>query len=130
MWDWVFFAFLSGEEIEFFHSVFLETTAIASIMRRVRAPMLLAKVAVFLGRYLLWDSGTMVSTRSIFTLLLAVQSFLVARSIGFVGSFPVTYALDRLERQKERTHVHWSTTFLVKVVLILPCVGTHLENVA
>jgi hypothetical protein len=103
-------------------------TAIASVVRRVRAPMLLAQVAVFLGRYLLWDSGTMVSTRLLRTLLLAVQSFLVARRVGFVGSFPATYALNRLERQKERAHVHRSTTFLVKVVMILLRVGTHSEN--
>ncbi len=81
------YAFLSGTEIGFFHSVFLETTAIASIARRVRAPMLLAKVTVFLGTSFLWDSGTVVSTRSLCTLLLAAQSFLVARSVGFVGSF-------------------------------------------
>ena len=35
-------AFLSGTEIRFFRSVFLETTAIASIVRCVRTPMLLA----------------------------------------------------------------------------------------
>ncbi len=103
--------------------------AMASLVHRVRAPMLLAKVAVFLGTYLLWDSGTIVSTRSLHTLLLAVQSFLVAGSVGFVRSFLAAYALNHLERQKEQTHVHWSTTFLVKVVLILPCVGTHSENV-
>jgi len=31
----------------------------ASIVRRVRAPMLLAKVAVFLGMSFPWDSGTL-----------------------------------------------------------------------
>ncbi len=65
-------------------------TAIVSIVRCVGAPMLLAKVAVFLGTSFLWDSGTMVSTRSLRTLLLAVQSFLFARSIGFIGSFLAT----------------------------------------
>jgi hypothetical protein len=120
---------LSGAEIGFFCSVFLKTMAIASIVHRVRAPMLLVQVAVFLGMYLLWESGTMVSTRSLCTLLFAVQSFLVARSMGFIGSFLVTYVLDSLERQKERAHVHRSTTFLVKVVLILPCIGIHSEKV-
>ena len=80
-------AFLSGVETGFFRSVFLKTTAIASIVRCARAPMLLAKVAVFLGTSFLWDSGTVVSTRSLRTLLLAVQSFLITRSIGFIGSF-------------------------------------------
>ena len=91
--------------------------------------MLLAKVAMFLGTSFLWDSGPIVSTRSLHTLLLAVQSFLVTRSIGFVGSFLTTYALDCLNRQKERTHVNQSTTFLAEVVLILSRVGTHSENV-
>ena len=53
-------AFLSGAEIRFFRSVFLKTMAIASIVHRVRAPMFLAQVAVFLGMYLfggLWDYG-------------------------------------------------------------------------
>jgi hypothetical protein len=134
-------AFLRGAEIGYFRSIFLKTTAIASIVCRVRAPMLLAQVAMFLGTYLFWDSGT-VSTRSLRTLLLAmrrflvarsdglfgsfmatllaVQSFLAARSGGFFGYFLATYALDCLERQKERMHVHRSPTFLVKVELILP----------
>ncbi len=121
-------AFLSGAVIGFFHSVFLKTTAIASIVRRVRAPMLLAQVAMFLGTYLFQDSGTL-STRLLRTLLLAVRSFLVTRRIGLFGSFLATYTLDSLERLKERMHIGGSTTFLVKVVLILPPVGTHLENV-
>jgi hypothetical protein len=141
-------AFLSGAEIGFFRSVFLKTTAIASIVRRACAPMLLAKVAVFLGTSFPRDSGTVVSTRSLRTFfiavqrflvarsnglfgsplatLLAVQSFLVARSVGLIGYFLATYALDCLERQKEQTHVHRSPTFLVKVELILPRVRARL----
>jgi len=53
-------AFLSGAEIGFFRSVFLKTTAMTSIVHRVRAPtMLLAKVSVFLGTSFPWDSGTL-----------------------------------------------------------------------
>ncbi len=88
--------------------------------------MLLAKVAMFLGTSFLWDSGTIVSTRSPHTLLLVVQSFLVARSVGFLGSFLAAYVLDCFKRQKEGMHVPRSTTFLVKVVLILPCVWAGL----
>ncbi len=102
--------------------------AIASIVHFVRAPMLLALVAMHLGTYLFWDSETL-STRSLCTLLLAVRSFLVARRVRLVGSFLPTYALDSLKRLKEQTHIGRSTTFLVKVVLILPRVGTHSENV-
>ena len=118
--------FLSGAEIGFFRSVFHKMTAIVSIVCRIRAPMLLAKAAVFLCTSFLWDSGVIVSTRSLRTLLLAVQSFLVARSVGLIESFLATYALDCLERQKERTHVHRSTTFLVKVELILPRIRARL----
>jgi hypothetical protein len=63
--------------------------------------MLLAKVAVFPGTSFLWDSGSSVSTRSLCTLFLAVQSFLVARSIRFLGSFLAKYSLNSLVRQKE-----------------------------
>jgi hypothetical protein len=120
-------AFLSGAEIGFFRSVFLKTTAIASIVRHVRAPMLLAKVAVFLGMSFLRDSCVVVSTRLLCTLLLAVRSFLITRRVGFVRSFPATYVLDCLKRQKERTHVHRSPTFLVKVELILPRLRARLR---
>ncbi len=108
--------------------VFLEATTITSIVGCVPAPMLLAQVAVSLGTYLFRDSGTL-STRLLCTLLLAVRRFLVARRVGLVGSFLPTYALDGLKGLKERTHVGRCTTFLVKVVLILPRVGTHSENV-
>jgi hypothetical protein len=135
-------AFLSGAEIGFFRSVFLKTMAIASIVRRAHAPMFLAMVAVFFGTSFLRDSGTVVSTRSLCTLLfavqrfliaksnglfgsflatlLAVQGFLVARCVGLIGYFLATYTLDCLERQKGPMHVHRSPTFLVKVELILP----------
>ena len=84
--------------------------------------------AMLLGTYLFWDSESL-STRLLRTLLLAVQRFLAARRVGLAGSFLPTYALNSLKRLKERTHVGKSTTFLVKVVLILPRVGTHSENV-
>ena len=141
-------AFLSGAKIGFFHSIFLETTAIASIVRCARAPMLLAEVAVFFDMSFLRDSGIVVSTRSLRTLFITVQRFLVARSDGLFGSllatliavrsfldarsvrligyFLATYALGCLERQKERTHVHRSPTFLMKVELILPRVRARL----
>jgi hypothetical protein len=141
-------AFLSGAEIRFFRSVFLKTMAIVSIVRRARAPMLLAKAAVCLGTSFLWDSGTVVSTRLLRTLfiavrrflvarsdglfgsflatLLAVRSFLKARSVGLIGYFLATYGIDCLERQKEQTHVHKSPTFLMKVELIRPRVRARL----
>jgi hypothetical protein len=49
-------AFLSGAEIGFLHSVFLETTTIATIVRRAGAPMLIARSQSFLVRAF-WDCG-------------------------------------------------------------------------
>jgi len=87
----------------------------------------LARMAYDVSRYELssglWDSS---STRSLRTLFIAVRRFLVARSDGLIGSFLATYALSCLERQKERSHVHMSPTFLVKVGLILPRVRARL----
>ena len=100
--------------------------AIVSIVHRARVPMLLAKVAVFIGTSFLWGSETVVSTRSLRTIFIAVRRFLVARSDGFFGSLLATYALGCPERQKERTHVHRSPTFLMKVGLILPRVWARL----
>jgi hypothetical protein len=68
-------AFLSGVDIGFFCSVFLKTTAITIIVLRVCAPMLLAKVTVFLGTSFLRDSGTVVSTRLLRTHLLLCKAF-------------------------------------------------------
>ncbi len=65
-------------------------------------------------------SGTVVSTRLLRTYFIAVRRFLVARSDGRFGSYLATYVLCSLERQKGRTHVHRSPTFLVKVGLIPP----------
>ncbi len=118
-------AFLSGAEIGLFCSVFLETTAIVSIVHRVCAPMLLAKVVVFLSMSFLRGSGTMVSTRLLRTFFSLCKAF-SSRGVGLFGSFLATYALDCLERQKEQMHVHRSPTFLVKVELILPRVRARL----
>jgi hypothetical protein len=49
-------AFLSGAEIGFFRSAFLETTAIARIVRRSRAPMLMVRSQSFSAQAF-WDCG-------------------------------------------------------------------------
>ncbi len=68
-------AFLSGAEIGFFHSVFLETTAMVSIVHRICAPMLLTKVAVFLGTSFPRDSGTLPVPGRYVPFLLLCESF-------------------------------------------------------
>ncbi len=99
-------AFLSGAEIGFFRSVFLETTAMASIVRRVRAPMLLAKVAVFLGTNFSWDSGTLPVPGRFVPFFIAVRRFLVVRSDGPVGSLLAT---SRSVASRDRRSEHMST---------------------
>jgi hypothetical protein len=96
-------AFLGGVEIGFFRSIFLETMAIARIVRRVRTPMLLATVALFLGTCFPRDSGTVVSTRLLRTLFIAVRRFLIARSDGLFGSsWPHTRSIASRDRRRER----------------------------
>ncbi len=46
-----------------------------------------------------------------------------------MGLFRGTYALDGLERSLKRMHVHVSHPLFIQVVLVLPLVQTHLENV-
>ena len=98
----------------------------ASIVHRVRAPMLLAKVAVFLGTSFPWDSGTLPVTGRYVPFLSLCEGFSSQEATDLSDLFLATYALGCLERQKERTHVHMSPTFLVKVGLILPRVRARL----
>jgi hypothetical protein len=46
-----------------------------------------------------------------------------------MGFLQDTHALNSLERSLKRTHVHGSHPPFLQVVLILPLVQTHLENV-
>jgi hypothetical protein len=46
--------------------------------------------------------------------------------MGFLGG---THVLNSLKRSLKRTHVHGSHPFFLQVVLILPLVQTHPENV-
>ncbi len=59
---------------------------------------------------------------------LLCKGFLLQEGLDLL-SFPATHAQDCLKRQKKRVYVYGSTTFLMKVVLILPRVGTHSEIV-
>ena len=109
--------FLRGAEIGFFRSDFLETMAFARIVRRVRAPMLIARSLCF-SVQAFWDSGQYL----VATYLFYHSAKVSRREKGWTCA---TYALGSLERQKEQTHVHRSSTFLVKVGLILPRVRAH-----
>jgi hypothetical protein len=91
----------------------------------MRAPMFLAQLARllkmdFLGS-LLHDSSTGLLGSS----LVLVSSFLARWRMGFLRG---TYVLNTLERNLKRTHVHGSHALFLQVVLILPLVRTHPEN--
>ncbi len=58
--------------------------------------------------------------------LVLVRSILAGWRVGCLTD---TYALNSFERSLKRTHVHGSHTLFLQVVLVLPLVRTHLENV-
>jgi hypothetical protein len=64
--------------------------------------MFFAEIPMLLGVNFLWDSGRRLSTRSLFSFLALVGSFLVGLSIGL---FLCTHALDSLKRHNKQTDV-------------------------
>jgi hypothetical protein len=58
--------------------------------------------------------------------LVLVRNFLDGWRMGFLRG---THALDSFERSLKRTHVHASHILFLQVVLILPLLWTHPENV-
>jgi hypothetical protein len=58
--------------------------------------------------------------------LLLVRSFLAGLRMG---SLWCTYVLNSLKRSLKRVHVHGSHPLFLQIILILPLVQTHPENV-
>jgi hypothetical protein len=58
--------------------------------------------------------------------LVLVRSFLAGWCVGFLMG---TYAFDSFKRSLIRMHVHGSHTLFLQVLLVLPLVRTHPENV-
>ncbi len=124
---WIGFltCFLGGAEIGFHHSFILVPAAIFGSVRSMCAPMFLAQLAGtlkmdFLGSLLHGSRNGLLG--SCFVL---VRSFLAGLRMGFLGG---THALNSLKRSLKRTHVHGSHALFLQVVLILPLVWTHLQN--
>jgi hypothetical protein len=65
------------------------------------------------------------STGLLGSCLVFVRSFLAGLRMGFLRG---THALNSLKRSLKRTHVHRSHALFLQVVLILPLVQTHPEN--
>ncbi len=117
---------LGSAEISSHHSIFLVPAAIFGSMRSKRAPMFLAQLARLLKMDFLGSLLRGSSTGPLSSCLVLVRSYLAGLCMGFLGD---THTLDSLERSLKRTHVHWSCALFLQVVLILPLVWTHPENV-
>ncbi len=66
------------------------------------------------------------STGPLGSCLALLRSFFARLGMGFLWG---THALNSFERSLKRMHVYGSHPFLLQVVLILPLVWTHPENV-
>jgi hypothetical protein len=90
------------------------------------APMFLAQFARLLKMDFLVSLLCGTVTGPLGSRLVLVRSFLARwRMCLLMG----TYMLDSLERRLKRMHVHESHTLFLQVVLVLPLVRTHPENV-
>jgi hypothetical protein len=92
----------------------------------MRAPMFLAQLARLLERDFLVSLLCCTITGPLGSCLVFVRSFLARWRVGLLMG---TYTLDSFERSLKRTHVHVSHTLFLQVVLVLPLVQTHPENV-
>jgi hypothetical protein len=128
LFRWIGFltCLLGGVEIGFHRSVFLILAAIFGGMHSMRAPMFLAQLARSLKMDFLVSLLCGSSTGPLSSCLVLVRSFLAGLRMGFLGC---THALNSLERSLKRMHVYGSHALFLQVVLILPLVRTHPENV-
>jgi hypothetical protein len=92
----------------------------------MRTPMFLAQLARLLKMDLLVSLLCVTITGRLGSCLVLVGSFLTRWCIGFLRG---TYTLKIFKRSLRRMHVHGSHTLFLQVVLILPLVWTHPENV-
>jgi hypothetical protein len=77
-------AFLDGEEIGFFSSIFLVPRTIHGIVRGMHASMLLAEVAILLVASFLGNLAHRLGTRPLVSYLTLMGSLLVGLCIGSV----------------------------------------------
>ncbi len=117
---------LGGAEISFHHSIFLIPATVLGGLRGMHAPMFFAQFAGLLETDFLGNLLCSSSTGPLGSCLAFLRSFLSRLCMGFLLG---THALNSLERSLKRMHVYRSHPFLVEVVLILPLVWTHPENV-
>jgi hypothetical protein len=114
-------------EISFCRSSFLILAALFGSVRSMCVPKFLAQLARLLETDFLVSllCGTIAGPLG--SCLVLVRSFLAGWCMGLL--MMGTYTLDSLERSLKRTHVHGSHTLFLQVILVLPLVRTHPENV-
>jgi hypothetical protein len=117
---------LGGAVIGFPRPVFLVLVAIFGSMRSMRAPMFLAQLARLLKMDSLVSLLRGSSAGPLGSCLVLVRSFLAGLCMGFLWG---THTLNSLKRSLKRTHVHGSHAPFLQVVLILPLVQAHPDNV-
>ncbi len=91
----------------------------------MRAPQFLAQLARLLEMDFLVSLLPGTITGLLGSCLILVRSFLATWRMGLLMG---TYTLDSLERSLKRMHVHGSQTLFLQVILVLPLVQTHPEN--
>jgi hypothetical protein len=116
---------LGGADIGFHHSIFLVLAACFGSVRSMITPIFLAQLTGplktdFLGSLLCGSS-----TGPLSSCLILARSFLAGLRMGFLGG---THVLNSIERCLKRMHVHESHAIFLQVVLIVPLVRTHPEN--
>jgi len=116
---------LGSTEVGFYRSVFFVPMAILGSMRSMRTPIFLAQLARLLETDFLGNPHRGSNTGPLGSRLVLGRSFLTGWHMGFLGG---THMLNSLERNLKRTHVHGSHALFLQVVLILPLVWTHPEN--
>ncbi len=120
-------AFLRGVEIGFLLSVFLKPTTIASVVRGIRAPMLLAQVAMLLEANFLGHPDLSLGTRAFLPFLALVRRLLGRfRFSLLVGAD----AFDCFQQSEKRVHVHQRHALLVHVLLVLPLERAHTQHMS
>jgi hypothetical protein len=119
--------FLSGAEIRFLVSILLKPTTIASVVRGIRTPMLLAQVAMLLEANFLGHPDHSLGTRAFLPFLALVRRLLGRFQFALLVGAD---AFDRFQRSEKQAHVHRRHALLVHVVLVLPLEGAHMQHMA
>jgi hypothetical protein len=120
-------AFLSGAEISFLLSVLFKPTTITSVVRGMRAPLLLAQVAVLLKMDFLGNPGRRIGTRALLPFLALVGRLLGRFQFALLVGAD---AFNCFQRSQKQAHVHRRHALLVHYVLVLPLDRAHMQHMA